>query len=220
MKNYTLTIGIPTYNRAKYLKGLIENIFCELDNSKSKNGVQILVVDGYSEDETPEIIERLKSIGEIKYFRRDKREGIDKDILKCVELSDGEYCWLFSDDDRLSVGSIDHLVSILKQEKDLSGCFCNRTPFDYGMEKKVAEVKMWPGKLFNSNHLFTDKSMCFQYIGMDLGFISSQVVKKSEWQEVVDGVDFGDLYHSYYLMVHIIGRMMDNKFKWLYIHRP
>ncbi|MGA2775473.1 MAG: glycosyltransferase family 2 protein [Candidatus Omnitrophota bacterium] len=220
MEKYLLTICIPTYNRFFFLKGLIENIFSEIDKYGNDEDIQILVVDGKSEDNTFEIIEELRAKRRLKYFRRDKKEGIDRDILKCVELADGKYCWLFSDDDRLTTGAISHLVDTLKKEENLTGCFCNRIPYDFRLEKKVAEVKGWPGKIMKKNRVFTDKSECFQFIGMDFGFISSQVVKRSEWQKVVEDGDFGDLYNSYYLMVHIIGRIMDNKFKWLYIDRP
>lgn len=220
MKEYLLTIGIPTYNRATLLKGLIENIFSEIDKSGHAEDVQILVVDGKSEDNTAEIIEELKVRGKLKYFRREQKEGIDRDILKCVELADGKYCWLFSDDDRLATGAISHLVDTLKKGENLTGCFCNRISYDFQMGKKVAEAKGWPGKLLKEDHIFTDKAECFRYIGMDFGFISSQIVKRSEWQKIVEGVDFGELYNSYYLMVHIIGRMMDERFKWLYISSP
>jgi len=220
MKEYLLTIGIPTYNRAPLLKGLIENIFSEIDESGYVKNVQILVIDGKSEDNTAEIIEGLKARGELKYYRREKKEGIDKDILKCVELSDGKYCWLFSDDDRLTAGAIRHMVNTLRGEQNLTGCFCNRTSYDFQLKKKVTEAKRWPGEILKEDQIFTDKTECFKQIGMDLGFISSQVVKRSEWQKVVEGFDFGELYNSHYLMVHIIGKMMDEKFKWLYINRP
>ena len=220
MHSYLLTICIPTYNRSSFLKGLLENIFLEIEIGGYANDVQILVVDGNSEDNTSEIIEKFIKSGNFRYFRRIKKEGIDKDILKCVELADGIYCWLFSDDDRFTNGAIAYLVDILRREEDLTGCFCNRISYDSRLERKVAEIKGWPGKSIKEDRLFTDKAEYFKYIGMDFGFISSQVVRKSAWQQVVEHEDFGDLYGSYYLMVHIIGRMMDEKFKWLYINRP
>jgi len=220
MDDFYLTICIPTYNRATLLKGLIENIFSEIDICKNADDIQILVVDGNSEDNTTKIINELQSKRNIKYYRRAEKVGIDKDILKCVELADGKYCWLFSDDDRMTTGAISYLIDTLKAYGDVAGCFCNRISYDFQMEKKVAEVSGWPSKIFNDNRIFTDKSQCFKCIGMDFGFISSQVVKRSEWQKVVGCQDFGDLYFTYYLMVHIIGRMMDNNFKWLFINRP
>jgi abequosyltransferase len=220
MKEYFLTICIPTYNRSFFLKGLIENILSEIDECGLSEDVQILIVDGNSEDNTMDIIENSKNRGKLKYYRRKKKEGIDKDILKCVELSDAEYCWLFSDDDRLTTRAISHLVNTLRREENLTGCFCNRKAYDFQIEKEVAEVKDWPGKIIKEDRIFTDKAKCFNYIGMDFGFISSQVIRRSEWQKVVEKEDFGELYNSYYLMVHIISRMMDKKFKWLYISKP
>lgn len=220
METYLLTICIPTYNRSFFLKGLIENIFTEIDKYGNAEDIQVLVVDGKSEDNTAEIIEELRAKRKLKYFRREKKEGIDRDILKCVELADGKYCWLFSDDDRLTDGAISHLVNVLRREEDLTGCFCNRISYDSQLEMKVAEIKGWPGKSIKEDRIFTDKSECFKYVGMDFGFISSQVIKRSEWQKVVEEEDFRDLCNCYYLMVHIIGKMMDKKFRWLYIDRP
>ena len=109
---------------------------------------------------------------------------------------------------------------MLRKEKGLTGCFCNRISYDFHLERKVAEIRGWPGKIIKEDRILTDKAESFKYIGMDFGFISSQVVRRSDWQKVVEGEDFGELYNSYYLMVHIIGRMMDEKFRWLYISRP
>lgn len=220
MKEYLLTICVPTYNRSFFLKGLIENILSEIDESGYGEDIQIVIVDGNSKDNTTEIVEQFKIRRNIKYYRREKKEGIDKDILKCVELSDGKYCWLFSDDDRLTTGAVSYLINKLRREDDVTGCFCNRISFDFQMEKEVAEINAWPGKIIKEDHIFTDKAECFQHIGMDFGFISSQVVRRSAWQQVVAEENFEDLYNSYYLMVYIIGRMMDKNFKWLFVNKP
>ena len=220
MKKYLLTICIPTCNRSSLLRGLLENISAELDNFGHAEDIEVLIVDGKSDDDTAEMVEKFPIKADLTYYRTPERRGIDKDILKCVELANGEYCWLFSDDDRFTTGAISHLIKTLKRERGLAGCFCNRTSYDFQLGKRVTEAKGWPGKIFNDDHVFTDKRECFKYIGMDFGFISSQVVNRSKWQGIVKGQGFGELYNSYYLMVHIIAKMMDKEFKWLYICRP
>jgi len=215
-----LSICIPTYNRGILLRGLIENIFEELEKSKCFQDVQIVIVDGCSADNTKQIVAEFLKIMNIKYFRRKERKGVDKDILKCVEIADGEFCWLFSDDDKFTTGAIAYLIKLLREEEDLTGCFCNRTPYDSLVEKKVAEVKGWPGKLLKEDKIFADKTDCFKYIGTDFGFLSTQIVRQSDWQKVAEGVDFGELYKCLYLMVHIIVSMMNENFKWLYINKP
>jgi abequosyltransferase len=224
MDNYILSICIPTYNRASYLTLILENYLIELNNDihnqKIKERVQLVIVDGSSTDNTDDVVERYKDKCNLKYYKRENRVGIDRDIMKCIEIADGKYCWLFSDDDGFANGSISKLVSILTNEKMLTGCFCNRTPFDHLLEKKVAEVKGWPGRLFTDNTYLYSKSECFTKIGMDFGFISSQVVNRQFWQEIVSKNDVEDLCKTYYLMVHIIAKMMDNDVCWLYIHEP
>ena len=220
MKNYLLAICIPTFNRSKYLKGLLENISSELEKYNNSVDIQIVIVDGHSSDNTEDIVNAFKIRCELKYYRREKEVGIDKDIIKCVELSDAKYCWLFSDDDMFTDGAINYLLSVLRKEKDFSGCFCNRIPFDFKLERKVAEINDWPGNFFKKNQLFVGKSECIKNIGMDYGFLSSQVINRSIWQKVVEDEDFGDLFKSYYLMVHIIFKMMNENCRWLYIHQP
>lgn len=220
MQKYLLAVCIPTYNRSKYLKGLLENISLELEKYSNFNDIQIIIVDGHSDDDTETIVTTFKIKCALKYYRRKVREGIDKDIIKCVQLSDAEYCWLFSDDDRFTDGAISYLLGVLRKEKDLSGCFCNREPFDFKLERKVAEVSRWPGRIITKDRLFVEKSECIKYIGMDFGFISSQVINSPLWKKVVGNEDYGELYKSYYLMVHIIFKMMSENCRWLYIHRP
>jgi abequosyltransferase len=220
MQKYLLAVCIPTYNRSKYLKGLLENISLELEKYDNFNDIQIIIVDGHSDDDTEEMINAFKIRCELKYYRRQAKEGIDKDIIKCVQLSDAEYCWLFSDDDRFTDGAISYLLGVLRKDHELSGCFCNRVSFDFTLERKVAEVNEWPGNILKKDRLFVEKSECIKNIGMDFGFISSQVVNSSRWKKAVGNEDYGDLYKSYYLMVHIIFKMMNEDCRWLYIHRP
>lgn len=220
MQKYLLAVCIPTYNRSMYLKGLLENISFEVDKYGNYNDIQIIIVDGHSDDDTEEMVKAFKIRCALKYYRRQVKEGIDKDIIKCVQLSDAEYCWLFSDDDRFIDGAISYLLDVLRKERSLSGCFCNRVPFDIKLERKVAEVSEWPGKIIKKDRLFIEKSECIKNIGMDYGFISSQVINSARWEKAVGNEDYGDLYKSYYLMVHIFLKMMNENCRWLYIHRP
>ena len=88
MQKYLLAVCIPTYNRSKYLKGLLENISLELEKYNNLDDIQIIIVDGHSDDDTEEMVNTFNIGCELKYYRRQAKEGIDKDIIKCVQLSD------------------------------------------------------------------------------------------------------------------------------------
>jgi glycosyltransferase involved in cell wall biosynthesis len=216
---YKLAICIPTLNRADLLDGLLRNLHGELTLYDNSTLVQVVVVDGGSNDATFDVVEKYKDKLIIKFLKREMRFGIDQDILKCVELADSEYCWLFSDDDRFQNGSIDHILKILKAHDGLSGCFCNRTSYDSELTFPVAEIKNWPSQLILNNKVYDNKAEIFEEIGMDLGFISSQIIHRAQWQKVVEAGVANEFFGTCYLMVHVIASMMNEKFNWLYINR-
>jgi len=61
-----VSIIIPTYNRAKYIKKAIHSCL----NQSYKN-IEVLVIDDCSPDNTKEVIESIKD-DRIKYFKNEK----------------------------------------------------------------------------------------------------------------------------------------------------
>jgi abequosyltransferase len=214
-----LSICIPTLNRAGYLKGLLQNIV-DQNNSFSFNEVEIVIVDGGSTDKTESIARIFMDLGlNINYFKRQIKSGIDEDILKSIEIAKGTYCWLFSDDDRFCNNAIGTVLNKLREHEILSGCFCNRLSFDDKMKYRVPEISSWPHKLLKKDYLFTDKDSCFIFLGMDMGFISSQIVNRKMWQKAITTKALDGFYNCY-LMVYIMGLMMEDHCRWLYINEP
>ncbi|MFX0211193.1 MAG: glycosyltransferase family 2 protein [Candidatus Hodarchaeota archaeon] len=90
-----LSVIIPTRNRARILKKTLGRFVEEGGFS------EIIIIDGASEDETPEIVESFmkscKNI-KIKYHRSNKREGSPKASNIGMELADGDVLTWFGDD--------------------------------------------------------------------------------------------------------------------------
>lgn len=99
---YTLSFCIPTLNFGKYIAETLNSIIAQADEE-----IQIVVVDGGSTDNTPQVLALYaERFPHLKVVQRDRRYGIDLDILEAVRHSDGKYCWLFSSDDVLADGAI------------------------------------------------------------------------------------------------------------------
>lgn len=112
----SLSIVIPTYNRAAKLLRLLKNIEVELNDFTLRTQVQVLVSDNASSDDTEDKVASFKSeIFKVDYFRQEKNIGFDGNVRFLYESATTDYVWFFSDDDILLPGSIATVMAGLKE---------------------------------------------------------------------------------------------------------
>jgi acetyltransferase-like isoleucine patch superfamily enzyme len=106
-----LSICIPTFNRAAYLRLTLEGITSQ-DIFSNTNEVEIVVSDNCSNDETPSVVEYFQKLyrGKIIYIRQEK--SIGESNFEFV-LSKGSGCFLKLHNDTLPIRN-GGLVEILK----------------------------------------------------------------------------------------------------------
>ena len=87
----TITVLIPTYNRAQYLADCIDSIL-----SQSLKAAQIIVINDGSTDETEQVLQPF--LDQIEYV---KTNQLGKSAaLNCgLKKASGKYFWIFDDDD-------------------------------------------------------------------------------------------------------------------------
>jgi abequosyltransferase len=113
-----LSVCIPTYNFGSFIGATLESILPQL-----QEGVEVVVLDGGSTDETTAVVESLQQrYRGLRYERRDERGGIDRDMARTVELAGGEYCWLFCADDLMKPGAIGRMLEHLDSGCDVYLC--------------------------------------------------------------------------------------------------
>jgi abequosyltransferase len=102
MPRLKLSLCIPTYNFGDFIGETLESIA-----KQDLTGVEIVVLDSASTDETPAVVaayrERLPCL---RYIRADRKGGIDRDLARVVEEAQGEYVCLFSADDIMRPGAV------------------------------------------------------------------------------------------------------------------
>lgn len=132
MPSPMLSICIPTYNFGKFIAQTLDSILSDLPE-----GVEIVILDGGSTDETDRVVEkRHHDFPQIKYHQQGFRGGIDRDIAKVVSLSSGTYCWLFSADDLMKPGAVRKMLGYLSSQCDIY--LCEHTLCDYEMHPMKA----------------------------------------------------------------------------------
>ena len=113
-----LSIAIPTYNRAGFLEELLNNITSQM--SEFKDIIELCISNNHSKDNTREIVTKfLKRYPNlIKYNENKENLGFDKNVLKVINMAEGRFVWILSDDDSIVKGGIGRVIKFIKENKD------------------------------------------------------------------------------------------------------
>jgi len=106
-----ISICIPTYNRASHLADCLNSIItCRLNSLLE---FQVCISDNHSTDNTYEVVKNVQSKLNIKYHRNETNLGRVRNYLNVVNMADGEFVWLFGDDDLLLPYAINSLSKLI-----------------------------------------------------------------------------------------------------------
>lgn len=196
MKNYLLTIAIPTYNRENLVRRLLKSITPELNDD-----VEVLVCDNASTDNTEHMISF--EFPNVIYYRSSVNMGADRNFLECYKKARGEYVWLVGSDDIVIEGAIDRILTFIKENssKMCPLIFLNHTSF-CGEYKGVNNC----GKAFlniqRKDVILSTKQELIKYAGRQLTFMSdfllrNDSVKKITQKERYIGTNFIQTYFAF-----------------------
>ena len=207
--NTKLSICIPSYNRGKFLPDLLSSIVAQYDER-----VEIVICDNGSQDYTEALVRSwMDRYPRIVYERFEKNVGPDRCFLRSVEMASGSFCWLMGDDDIIEPGALNRVLEALKE--DLTGITVNRAAYDVHLKKRWME----PSKKRDDDRLFLDAEECFSSLFVLFGFLSAQIVKRSAWLAIAEKEEVSSYFNAY-VLIYIIGRMIQEEPRWLYMHTP
>ncbi len=178
-----LALCIPTYNRGVYIEQAIRSIAAQLPAA----GVEIVVVDNHSTDNTEAVVARLQEeIGALRYVRREVNVGADRNVVEAGEYSDSEYFWVFGSDDTMPPGALDLVLHAIGDRK------CNLIlgdAYDCDLELRQTGMLKFLGcdaRDFDFSHIddvqaFLDATTMTASL---FGFISSMVYKRAAWNRI------------------------------------
>ncbi len=182
-----LSICIPTYNFGSFIGATLENVLAQ-----TVEGVEVVVLDGGSTDETSEVVHSFQQrFPSLRYRRLEARGGIDRDIARTVAMARGEYCWLFSSDDFMKPDAIGRMLREIEGGADVY--LCGFTLCDREM------LPLWDHPILRSPDAEfelgdeRDRRVYFELAQTTTAFFSfagSLILKKERWDAVDLDEDF------------------------------
>ncbi len=116
-KKLLVSISIPTYNCARYLKKALESII-----NQTYDNLEIIISDNASTDDTLTLLQEFND-PRIKIYRNSKNIGAEKNFSKCVELAGGEYIAIFHADDLYLPDMVQKQVQTFQDNPSIGAVF-------------------------------------------------------------------------------------------------
>lgn len=189
-----LAICIPTYNRSYHLENCLNSI---LNNGKIISEIEISISDNNSTDETKTIIEKYKKYFEINYNQNTKNIGVAKNILKSVEISNSEFCWVIGDDDMLLSNAIEQVLELMKKYKNADYFYVNSYHFNSkilknykhpintdDLPKNLTKFSKFPNNFYGKFIELINPKISFDF----LGGLYLSVFRKKNWDNNLDKI--------------------------------
>ncbi len=177
MSAVRLSICIATLNRAAFIGETLESIVSQITPE-----VEIVVVDGASTDNTGEVVKGFASrCPGLRYVRLDQKGGVDQDYCKAVELAQGEYCWLFTDDDLLKPGAIAAVLAATHRDYSLIVVNAEVRTGDLSVCLQARRVRLVQDRIYARTA--PERHQLMADAGDYLSFIGGVVMKRAVWNQ-------------------------------------
>ncbi len=113
MNTPQVSIILPTYNRKKFLAASLESCI-----RQTELGLEIIVVDDASSDETSKYLEEMaKQYASVKVLRHEVNQGLPTSLNDGLSLARGEFLTWTSDDNLYESNAIASLLSEIKNSE-------------------------------------------------------------------------------------------------------
>lgn len=187
-----LTIAIPSYKRASFLRSNLDQLLAEFRHIPA-GLVEVLVSDNDSPDNTTAVVEEMQAKGlPIHYVRNDENIGSDANIAQSFNLSRGHYVLIQGDDDLFVDGALSQILAWLADKE--YGVISLRA---YGFEQDFRAE--YPGK--GGRQLeFEDAGAFLAQTGAAMTLISANIINK----RLLQGIDARDFCGGNLVQVHLL----------------
>lgn len=187
-----LSFCIATFKRGQYIAETLDSIL-----SQWGPGLELVVVDGASPDNTPEIMAGyVARHPHIRYIRETENSGVDADYDKAVGYASGEYCWLMTDDDLLAPGAVARVLAALDGACDLVVANTEVRNADFSVQLRAGQLPLAADREYGAD----ERDLFYRDVVRHLSFIGGVIIRRAFWM----GRDRASYYGSLFIHVGVI----------------
>jgi len=139
-KNPLVSICIPTYNNARFLRESLDSIVNQTYSNK-----EIIISDNASTDETEKIAKEYVKKYKVKYYKNEKNIGGEANFTRCIELANGEYIAIFHSDDLYLLDMVKKQVEAFQKNPTIGAVFTMASLIN-SKNEVIGKIKL-PSKL-------------------------------------------------------------------------
>jgi len=118
-----LSVCISTYNRAGWLEVALRN-WTRL-HPQPLPGVELLVCDNASTDDTAAVVKRHAGRGDLVSHRNAVNVGMLGNLRETAERARGDHVWIVGDDDLVMPGCVERILAVLQRHPRLPLVYLN-----------------------------------------------------------------------------------------------
>lgn len=193
-----LSICIPTFNREIYLKECLDSL-----QRSWIPGVEIVVSDNASTDNTIALLEKYANQLPIRWQRQLSNVGFDRNCAAVVSMAYGKYCWILGSDDVIMPDALRKAVDwISRQEIDIFHFGYVQAdlylrPLSCAAPPKSDDAYVW-------NHSEVQKYLgALSNISLAFAFISCFIFRRERWISQLDRIPaWLDSHYVHAYMLH------------------
>jgi glycosyltransferase involved in cell wall biosynthesis len=161
----TVSVIIPNYNHAPYLKERIDSVL-----NQTYQDFEVIILDDRSPDNSVEVIEQYRSNPHVSHIIVNEQNTGNTFIQweRGIGLSKGQYIWIAESDDVAEPSLLEVLVGQLEQHPDASVAFCHSRLIDGEgrlLSEQNAKNPAMPGQVtIDDSKTFLRHLLIFNYI--------------------------------------------------------
>lgn len=176
----TLTISIPTYNRANLIGETLDSILLQINDS-TRARIEVLVSDNCSTDNLPGLIAdyQKRYPGIITYVRNAENIDFSPNVNASVCKARGDFVLIMSDDDCLESSAIEDVLKVLDGHPDLGVGFLHFRTWSKTLSEPVDKLSTHPDRFYPDG----TKYIVERHGSFSPALISGILVRKTAWIE-------------------------------------